>query len=205
MLGKVEKRTYIIALIVLLIGILCLWYGFVMWQSQSTNSMIKTKEDVESYLSIYFKNDEFEISNKEIIKVNSNVEGKTGYSWTVKSKKTGITFNVYDAVVACVPNIKCSFGVSNNYEEELRNALDKDNNLKRGNYYDSYDIDVKNYNNYEEVSNVIFEIINKYNLKYNNDNINLMIINGDESKIIDYSIINNTQDIIDNYLNVKKE
>ena len=193
-------------LFILILGVIILLFGLVFFENTNNDSKIKSEEDIEKYLNEKYAYESFKIENKKErkVKVTGGVGSKCnykGYSWTVKSEKNGVKFEVYDEITIFVINSDiCNRGIADNYVDSIYESIKKEYNLKNGEYNHSFIINKSSFNNLEELANYIYGIITKYNLNKEYFDFVIQLNDKNSSKTIELRKIQSKDDLINNYL-----
>ena len=202
MISKTERIIYIIIFIVIVLG-----FGVMFIFTPKTDSNLKNIRDVEEYLERKFENDSFLIGDKKTVKISGGWDSgcsTTGYSWEVTSIKTGVTFYVSDHIYNNFDGKGCETGISDSYESSVYETLTEKENLQFYNSTDSFVVDIKDFISKQELANKVYQLVDKYNLKYRNYYVHLFVNDGGSVVEINPMIINSPEDVINNYL-FKKE
>ena len=187
-----KKNSILICIIILLLVPLII---FLLLPKNS--SILDIKEEVVAYLEKNYNDDNFEIIEK--VKLNEKICNSTGYSWSVKSNKSGVIFNVYEAELHNYHTGECAKNVIDNYEEKTRDVFYENEKLNSDNKY-HYIFYPNDYNSEEELANKIYGLIDKYYLKKKPYAVRLIVKVGDNNVAIMPEEIDSPKDIIDNYL-----
>ncbi len=195
---KIKKIILICSIILPLLLILIVVIDYFVHPKNS--SRLDTKEEVISYLENIFDDDNFEIIEKE--KLNKKICNGTGYSWSVKSNKSGVTFDVYETEFHNNGTGECVDGVNDNYEEKTRDVFYNNEKLESDNKY-NYTLYLEDYNSKEELADKIYGLIDKYYLKKRPLALRLIIKIEETNVVVIPEDVNSPKDIVNKYLGEK--
>lgn len=202
-----NNKKYLTLLLILVFGIIIIYFGMIFFKIKKNDSIIKNKEDVLNYLNSNYSDESFKIGNKKekIVSVTGgfgNDCNYSGYIWSVESEKNGVKFEVFDKIDSFVINSsKCNKGISDNYVENVYSSIKKEYALESGEYNHSFIIDKSNFSNLDELANYIYEIITKYNLNKGYYDFVIQLSDENVNKLVELNQINSKDDLINNYLN----
>lgn len=184
-------------IILICIFILLVLASITLLSISKSSSKLDSEEEVMAYLKKMFGDDNFEVSNKT--KLDEKVCNNVGYSWTVKSNKSGVTFEVYESAFIKYNTQECVTSTTNNYEDKILDIFYENEKIESDNKY-NYIFYPNDYNSKEELANKIYGLIDKYYLKKYPYSINLIIkVDGTNVPVMPENI-NSPEDIINNYL-----
>ncbi len=192
--NKSNNNINIIIISIILIALLSL---IIILLPKKSSSEIKNKETIKSYLEETFDSDDFEIISEK--KLSEKICNSTGYKWSVKSNKSGVSFEVYEGEAFNRSTGECARIIEDNYEEKTPDVFYENEKLESDNKY-HYIFDPNDYKSKEELANKIYNLIDKYYLKNKSYAVRLIIKIEDTNVAVDPDDINSPEDVINKFL-----